>query len=460
MEKMFYPESIAVVGASSSPRNMGRNIVENLLKWGYEGSVYPVNPRGEPVLGLGAYGSLAEIPENVDLVVAFVPARAVPPVMDQCAEIGVTRMAIPSGGFSEYGGEGAELSSEVLSKAEKYGIRFVGPNGLTIINTDNNMCLPFLTMRKRTTGPISIITQSGGVGLSLIMMLDNSSAGFNKFISVGNKLDMDEVDFLEYLERDPGTGVIAMFLESIARGRRFFEVASAAAKPIVVYKANTTEVGHRTASSHTAALANDDAVVDGVLEQSNVIRVTAIDSLMSTARAFSLPPMTGSRLAVVSQAGGYTVLASDEACRHGFEFPPFTGEMLEGFREYVRSDVIRMGNPLDLGDIHSSDAIVYALDRIMAQDYIDGVAAVLLRRADSGYTGAYSGLSREVYGDIGEIIKRYEKPLALVLLTQCQYLRDVQSRMDYPVFESPEEAVGALAALRDYYRGAPRHTQG
>jgi len=176
---------------------------------------------------------------------------------------------------------------------------------------------------------------------------------FNKFISVGNKLDMDEVDFLEYLERDPGTGVIAMFLESIARGRRFFEVASAAAKPIVVYKANTTEVGHRTASSHTAALANDDAVVDGVLEQSNVIRVTAIDSLMSTARAFSLPPMTGSRLAVVSQAGGYTVLASDEACRHGFEFPPFTGEMLEGFREYVRSDVIRMGNPLDLGDIHS-----------------------------------------------------------------------------------------------------------
>ena len=452
MDKMFYPESVAVVGASTNTKNMGRNIVQNLESWGFSGDIYPVNPRGEEVLGLKGYTSLEEIPGPVDLVVAFVPARVVPDVMDQCARKGTRRMAVPSGGFSELGGSGDELTRVVREKALQHGIRFVGPNGLTIINNENGLCLPFLTLRKRPLGGISIISQSGGVGLSLIMLLDNSSTGFNKFISVGNKVDMDEIDFLEYLGADPGTRVICMFLESIVRGRRFVEVASSIDKPIVVYKANTTEVGARTAASHTAALANDDAVLDGVFRQEHVIRVGSIGRLISMARAFALPPMRGNRIAVVSQAGGYTVLTADQAHRHGFEFSSFSSEMLDGFKEHVRSDVIRLGNPLDLGDIHSSDAIVFALDRIMAQENVDGVVAVLLRRAFSQYVGAYSGLSREVYHDVGEIIQRYDKPLSLGLLTQCKYLRDVQSRMDFPVFESPEEAVEALAVLRDYHR--------
>ncbi|MBU4194503.1 MAG: CoA-binding protein [Actinobacteria bacterium] len=456
MDKMFYPESVAVVGASTNPRNMGRNIVQNLESWGFSGDVYPVNPRGEDVLGFPGYSSLEEIPGAVDMVVAFVPARVVPDVMDQCAAKGVRRMAVPSGGFSEFGESGDELTKLVREKAREHGIRFVGPNGLTIINNENGLCLPFLTLKKMPLGGISIISQSGGVGLSLLMFLDNTGTGFNKFVSVGNKVDMDEVDFLEYLGRDPGTGVICMFLESIARGREFTRAVSSTDKPVFVYKANTTEVGARTAASHTAALANDDAVLEGVFRQENVIRVRSIKRLVGLARAFELPPMRGNKIAVVSQAGGYTVIAADEAYRRGFEFSEFSPRMLDGFKEYVRSDVIRLGNPLDLGDVHSSDAIVFTLDRIMAQENVDGVVAVLLRRAHSEYKGAYSELSREMYGDIGKVIKKYNKPLSLGLMTQCDYLRDVQGRMDFPVFESPEEAVEALAVLRDYHRSRAR----
>lgn len=451
MRELFYPESVAVVGASSGEKNMGKNIVENLLNWGYKGKIFPVNPRGEDVFGLRGYRSIPEIGERVDLAVAFVPAKAVPAIMDSCAECGIKWMAIPSGGFSEYGPQGEELTRVIKEKAEKYSIRFVGPNGLTIINTENGLCLPFLTLKKREYGPISIISQSGGVGLSLIMFLDNSCVGFSKFISVGNKVNMDELDFLEYLAEDESTKVICMFLESVVKGRRFLEVASRVDKPIIVYKANVTEFGARTAASHTAALANNDEVLNGVFRQAGIIRVDTIKRLIETARGFALPPIRGNRVAVISQAGGYTVLLADEVYKKGFALPGFSSSTIEGLKAYVRSDVIRLSNPLDLGDIHSADAIVYAMDRALGEEQIDGAVVVLLRRADAKYTGAYSALSREIYSDIGRIMEKHNKPIALCLLTQADYLKNVQRRMSYPIFETPEDAVTVLAALRDFY---------
>jgi len=451
IRKMFYPDSVAVIGASASERNMGKNIVQNLLTWEFAGKVYPVNPRGEDVLGLKGYASLDEIPGPVDLAVAFVPASAVPGIMDDCARNGIKRLAIPSGGFSELGEEGEELTRIIAQKAIDHGIRFVGPNGLTLINAENGLCLPFLTFRKREAGRISIVSQSGGVGMSLIMFLDNSYSSFNKFVSVGNKVNMDELDFLEYLGEDPGTGVICMFLESVVRGRELLEVASRLTKPLIIYKANTTEVGAKTAASHTAALANNDKVLDGALKQAGVIRVSEIRKLMDMARAFEMPPMRGNRIAVISQAGGYTVLCSDEAFKKGFVFPSLSEDIIAGFRERVRSDVIRLGNPLDLGDVLSTNAILYAVDKILEQEDIDGVAIVLLRRSDAKYTGAYAAMSREPYPEIGELMFKHGKPVALCLLSQCDYTNDVQSRMEYPIFETPEETIETLAMLRDYY---------
>jgi len=456
IRKMFYPDSVAVVGASANPRNMGRNIIQNLVNWGFTGTVYPVNPRGEDVFELKGYASLQDIPGPVDLVVSFVPATAVPGVMDDCARKGVTRMAIPSGGFSELGEQGEELTRIIKEKAEKYGIRFVGPNGLTLINAENGLCLPFLTMKKREAGKISIVTQSGGVGMSLIMFLDNTSSRFNKFVSVGNKVNMDELDFLRYLGEDPGTSVICMFLESVVRGRELLETAKALDKPLLIYKANTTEIGARTAASHTAALANNDMVLDGALRQAGVFRVNEIKKLMDLARSFEMPPLRGNRLAAVSQAGGYTVLCSDEAYKRGFVFPELSEDVVAGFKDFVRSDVIRLRNPLDLGDIYSTDAILYALDQVLGQEDIDGIVCVLLRRSDAKYDGAYAEMLREPYAEIGEIMQKHNKPVALCLLSQCQYLQEVQDRMPFPVFETPEESIEALSMLRSYYSRHPR----
>ncbi len=450
MQKLFYPRCVAVIGASDNPNNMGRNIIENLRTWGYSGKVYPVNPKGGEVFGLRVNASLEDIEEPIDLAVAFVPAKVVPEVMDQCARKGITRMAIPSGGFSELGEEGRRLTRLIQGKAEEYGIRFVGPNGLTIINAENGLCLPFTTMRKRNPGYISLISQSGGVGLSLIMFLDNEGRCFNKFISVGNKVNLDEVDFLEYLGDDPGTQVIAMFIESVERGREFLEVAEKIEKPILVYKANRTEAGALTAVGHTAALSNDDLIIDSAFRQAGVFRVDEIKHLVSLSKVFELPPMRGNRLAVISQAGGYAVLTADEAERHGFNMADFSEGVLESLKQYVRADVIKLGNPLDLGDIHSSDAIVFAVDTVLSQPGVDGVALVLLRRSDSKYTGGFIGLRREVYSDIGELIEKHKKPVALTLITQRDYLDDVRSRMDFPVFDEPEEAVAGLAMIRDY----------
>ncbi|MDD5748836.1 MAG: CoA-binding protein [Actinomycetota bacterium] len=451
MEKMFYPDSVAVVGASPHANNHGKNIVKNLKRWGFEGRIYPINPRGEDVEGLKGYSSILEIEDGIDLAVVIVPAKAVPSVMDDCAKKNIQWMVISSGGFSEYGGEGDELTREIKEKAQSYGIRFVGPNGLGIINSENGLCLPFLNLSKKKTGSISIISQSGGLGISLMIFLDNANRSFNKFISVGNKVNMDELDFLEYLGRDPNTKVICMFIESVVRGEGFREVASQINKPIIVYKANTTELGAKAAKSHTASLVNNDAVIEGVFRQTGVIRVNTIRRLVDMARAFELPPMRGNRVALISQAGGYTVLLADEACRKGFEFPPLSDELVTSFREYVRADVIRLGNPLDLGDVLSGDAVIQAIDQVLAQEYIDGAVAVFIRRAEAKRDGAYTDLSREIYGEIGEIMKKYNKPVAVALLTQSFYLKDVRSRMSYPIYDSPEDAVEALAVLRDYY---------
>ncbi|MBN2168237.1 MAG: CoA-binding protein [Actinobacteria bacterium] len=449
-QKIFYPRTVAVVGASPKETNIGRNIVENITAWEYAGDVFPVNPKGEDVYGCKGYASLKEIPGEVDLVVAFVPATAVPDVVDQCIELEIKCLAVPAAGFSEFGDKGKSLERQVLSRAREGNLRIIGPNCLGLINAENGLCLPFLLMAKRDSGKVSIVSQSGGVGLSFIMMLGNARRGFNKFVSVGNKLDMDEVDFLNLLAEDPGTNVICLFLEDIVRGREFARAASAVDKPIIMCKASRTETGSRAAASHTSSLANNDSVIDGIVRQTGIIRVDSIKEMASAAVAFDLPPMKGDGLVIMSQAGGYSVLLADAATRFGFDLPELDDSTREGLKERARADVISFRNPLDLGDIHSSEAIVFALDSALSQPDVNGVSIVLFRRADSRYDGAFSGLAREVYKDIGEMMNKHDKPIALTVLTQTDYLKKIRSENSYPVFETPEDALLALDALRKY----------
>ncbi len=459
MERIFEAESVAVVGVSERPGNLGGYIVQNLIAWGYGGKVFCVNPRGGEAFGHPLYPSVSDIPGSVDLGVIIVPAAAVPGIVDECGRKGITRLAIPTGGFEEFAGGGDSARDALLEAARRHGIRFVGPNCLTVINAHTGLCLPFVPVPPDLPrGGVSIVAQSGGIGLDFLARLKDENTGFAKFVSVGNKTDLDEVDFLRYLGRDPATSVICMYLEDVGRGRELLEAARGIDKPVLVYKANVEPLTRESAQSHTAALANDDAVLEGAFRQAGIIRVDRMAHLARYAKVFSLPPLRGNRIALVSPTGGILVLASDQCARRGFEFPRLPDSLVEDIREHLRAGVIDISNPVDLGDVHDSDARVYIMDRLMQQDYVDGVIMLLIARMSSGEvtTGGVHGLRKNIMPDLGDLIRKHGKPLVFSLLTTDDVRSQARRMVDYPIFDDVEEAVDAAAVLRDFSLRAGR----
>ncbi|HMA86762.1 MAG TPA: CoA-binding protein, partial [Desulfosalsimonadaceae bacterium] len=322
MEKLFYPESIVIMGLSKKPNNVPRLILENLIRWGYMGRIFGVNPTSSEVHvdGVRMYKRIDELPIVPDLCVSLIPAKFVPDAIKACGEFGIKWMAVPSGGFNELSEDGQQLADITMETARKYGVRFVGPNALTVANTSNGLCLPFIPLYKPFEGGFSLITQSGGLGLMLWHLMNNGNIGLAKFASIGNKLDLDEIDFLEYFGRDPETRVIGMYLESITNGRKLVETAAAIDKPIVIYKANTTSAGNKAAMSHTAAISNDEDIIDSAIERAGMIRIRNFSDFISMAKVFKLPPMRGNRMMIMSPAGGFTVILADLCEQAGFEF--------------------------------------------------------------------------------------------------------------------------------------------
>jgi acetate---CoA ligase (ADP-forming) len=454
MERIFEAESLAIVGVSERPGNLGLNILQNLIDWEYGGRVYCVNPRGGEALGRPLHTSISDLPEAVDLAVLIIPAPAVPEAVEECGRKGITRLAIPAGGFEEFGGgRGESLSDALLAAARRHGIRFVGPNCLTAINAHTGLCLPFVPVPPDLPrGGVSIIAQSGGIGLDFLARLRDDNTGFAKFISVGNKTDLDEVDYLEYMGRDPRSGVICMYLEDVARGRELIAAARAIRKPILAYKANVEPLTRESAQSHTAALANDDAVLDGAFRQAGILRVDRLAHLAAYAKVFNLPPLRGSRVALVSPTGGILVLASDQCARRGFEFPRLPASLVEDIKAHLRAGVIDISNPVDLGDVHDADARAYIIDRLLEQDFIDGVIMLLIARISSGnrMAGNIRSLNKNILPDLGAMIKRHNKPLVFSLLSTSEARIETRRGVDFPIFDDVEEAVDAAAVLRDY----------
>lgn len=451
LHTLFYPKSVVVAGVSEKPDNMAAMIVRNFIHWGYRGKVYGYNPTaGGSVHGVKIYKSLDGIRGNIDLVVALSPARTLPSLVDECGARGVRFMIIESGGFSEFDESGARLGDVVTQKARRHGIRFTGPNGLGIVNAGHRMCTPFSSIEPFACGRVSVVAQSGGVGQALMVGLAEHNLTANKMISMGNKYDLDESDYLEYLIGDPGTDVILMFIESILRGRHFVELASRSEKPILMYKAGVTEEGRTRARSHTASLANDDAVVSAALAQAGVIRVRNISDLIHSAALFLQPRLKGNRLAAVSPAGGLTVVAADEGTRAGFAFPPLDKSTEAAIRERLRAGVIKISNPIDLGDAFSSDSIVMSLDKAVAQSNVDAGLLVAPRRDPASYIGAFSVLQRNVIPDVEKIIAKRKKPVVCVVYGPPAVVMDARNGSRVPVYDSLDIAFRALAAYRDF----------
>ncbi len=454
MEKLFYPQSIAIIGLSSKVNNIPRLVLENLLRWGYRGRIFGINPKNEEhnVSGIKMYKEVGDLPEVPDLAVCLIPARFVPESVEKCGAFGIRRMAILSGGFSEFGEDGKKLSHILVNTARKYNIRFMGPNCLATANTANGLCLPFIPIFPPDRGGMSMITQSGGVGLLLWNLLADENVGMAKFVSIGNKLDLDETDFLEYLDEDPETTIICMYLESMSNGRRLFEVAKKARKPIVVYKSNTTSAGARAALSHTASLSSDEDIIDAAFQEAGIIRIHNYGDLVAVAKAFELPPMRGNRIMVMSPAGGFAVIGADLCEKAGFEFAQPGEEFYKSLSSFANAGVIKFSNPLDMGDIYDPRMVAHVTYEVMHNDNIDGAIYIgqkpNMPQGNNVFRDMFlTDLSKEVYGSI----LSSGKPLGVCFFGLSGYLHTVKEYSKYPIFNNPEEMVRALSYQRDWH---------
>jgi len=453
MEKIFNPESVVVVGVSPSITNLAKKILSNLKRFNYQGQIYAVGSRPDNVEGFDLYPSVMAIENDIDLAILLVPAKNVSKVVDQCGQKGIKRVIIESGGFGEYAGSSSSLEEELLETCNRWGIRMIGPNCMGVINQKNGFCSPFHTyVTPFVEGKLSILSQSGGVGMSFAQDLSAESIGINKFISYGNGLDIDEVDVIEHLAADKNTSVISAYIEGISRGQDFMRVVSRMQKPVVVLKSNTHRSAHTVAASHSAVQSGDEDVLNAAFKQVGVLRVPNTRVWANASKQLTLPLMKGNRLAVLSRSGGHAVLAADAAGHYGFELPKLPDEFFEACKQYLQQSVIDLGNPLDLGQIFYQPVLAHILEEAIKLDEIDGV--VVIYSYNSHETDSDS--AHQFVGTIKPLMEKYNKPITTVLFTDPVERQSVGEMFRLPTFTTPFNAVQALAYSRDANRLADR----
>lgn len=452
MREFFYPQSVAVIGVSPRPDNLGREIVANLTRFGFNGIIYAVGRSGGVWAGRRIHRSVSDIPDKVDLAVILTPARTVPEILAECGEKGIRRVVVESAGFREYGDGGLDIERQVVEAIRRWEIRLIGPNGLGVINMENGLALPFIPIEDKVLpGDISVITQSGGVGLSIISVLAEENLGLNKFVSAGNMLDVGTEELLDYLIEDDGTRVIVLYLEGIRDGRRLVETARRSSKPILAIKGNIGRLGRAIAASHSASLSDDDRVVEEAFRQAGIARIHNPTFLGHHLKAVRMPPMRGPNLAVVSRSGGHAVLAADACETFGFELPAFPPGFIAGIERRFRASVIKLTNPLDLGDLFDLDVYRGIIEETLRQPDVHGMLLLLTYAP-----GAEGEAAREVFRFAGEAGRRHDKPVAIFVAAPLEEIRLLKQTIHHPVFTHITEAVRSLRMARDYSVEAAR----
>jgi len=445
MRTFFYPQSMVVVGASPRKKNLGHLIILNNVRLGCKVRLYGVSSEEGEIAGIRIHKDIASLPETPDLALFITPAAAIPDRLEECGKRGIRRVVIESSGFSEFSrDENDALEKKVLEIADRYGIRFVGPNCIGIVNYDLNLVMPFLLYRRSLPGGrVGIIAQSGGIGHIYLESLPEHAVLPGKMVSMGNKLQLDETDFLSYFLEDDATDMVIVYLEGFKRGRDFFHTALSAPKPVILQKSNRTPVSASIARSHTAALSASDDVVDGFCRQAAVIRVEDEDEAIRDVKILQQPLMRGRRIAVLSRSGGHAVLSADACSRYGFELVSFPDSFFDRLNAFYQRRVIAPQNPLDLGEIFDYRIYGRILEEILKLDCVDGVLFNHI------YQSHYEAdMSRTFLGELKPLIRKYGKPVAVAVITDAGETLDLLK--SYPVFTSPVTAIQALNASATY----------
>ncbi len=447
MDSLFNPSSIVVFGVSDAPTNLGRIIVENLTRFRFAGPVYPVGPKAGRSGNLRIFSGLAEIRDVPELAVILVPAANVPDILIGCGEKGIRSVIIETGGFSELSDDRERLEDEIASIGSRFGMEIVGPNCFGVVNVEKGVVLPFFSLEPEylKAGNISLVSQSGGIFYDACLLSSCENMGLGKLISIGNKLMTTENECLEYLISDPGTRVIGLYLEDFSDGGRFMELAASTDKPIVLLKANRSPAGREIARFHTAALAGDDRVMSAAMAQAGVTLVRSFREMFNCLKIFSLAPMKGRRLAVISRSGGHSVLAADGASRHGFELARFSDEFFSAVGE-KKLNVIRATNPLDVGDVYDVSIYSEILEFALKEESVDGVVFVVTYSPEMDGPKVQGFVRRAA-----ELSATLNKPVALSVVANKREWFAVKEWADFPVFSDSDDAIMALSRSLEFF---------
>ena len=442
---LFYPKSIAVIGASQDPQKIGYSVLNNIKKYLYAGDIYPINPKSEEILGIKTYKSISEIKGDVDLAVIAIPAPMVPQALRDCIEKGVKSAVIISAGFKESGTAGVLLEEELKALARDSGIRILGPNCLGVINTANNINATFAA-GMLPKGKISFFSQSGALGIAILDWAIGNKIGFSKFISLGNKADLNETDFIEYFIDDPETDIILGYIEDVVDGRRFLEIAQKATKvkPIILVKSGGTQAGARAASSHTGALAGSENAFNAAFKQTGIMRAEGIEDLFETAKAFNSKKLpSGNNLLILTNAGGPGIIAADVAEKSGINLPQLSRETVEQLMSVLPKNA-SLYNPVDIIGDATAERYSAVLDRVINDPNVDGVLVILTPQAVINVEDT----ARVVIGSS----KKTDKPLitSFMGLERVRTSVEMLKTASLSNYSYPEPAVRAFKRLSDF----------
>lgn len=454
LDAILRPRSVAVIGASRKPNTIGYQILENLVTHGFAGAVYPVNPTADAVHSIRAYPSVEAIPDEVDLAIIVVPKQHVCGAAEACGRKGVSGLVVISAGFAEVGGSGVERQKQLMDIVRRYGMRLVGPNCMGVLNTapDRSMNATFAPTMP-PAGPVSFMSQSGAMGVTILDYAAEYGIGISQFVSVGNKPDVSGNDLVQYWADDERTGVILMYLENFGNPRKFTQLAREITrkKPIIAVKSGRSVAGARAASSHTGALAGTDAATDALLRQCGVLRADTVEEMFDLAMAFSHQPIPrGNRVAIVTNAGGPGIIIADACEANGLVVTELSEETRAFLAQHFPEEA-SLTNPVDMIASATPQSYRIAVEAVLADPNVDAVVATFVPPL---------GVRQE---DVAEAIVsvaagQTEKPVMAVLMGRQglpQGLAELNAA-GIPGYRFPESGVRALAAMYRYRRWLER----
>jgi acetyl coenzyme A synthetase (ADP forming)-like protein len=446
LDAVFSPRAVAVIGASGKRESIGFSLLHNLILSEFHGAIYPVNPRSEVIHSHKVYRSVTEIPDPVDLAVVMVPVPAVEPVIAECLACGIRGLVVITAGFAETGEEGAAIEARLREMVRAGDARMIGPNCMGVINTADDVRLnaTFAPVPARP-GSIGFVSQSGALGVAVLNVAQDLGIGLTQFVSIGNKAEVTGNDMLEYWENDENTRVVCMYLESFGNPRKFTEIAKRVSrrKPILIVKSGRTTEGARAASSHTGAIAGADVTISAFLAQCGVLRANTIDDLFDVARALDRCPLpAGNRVAIVTNAGGPAIMATDACVNLGLEMaelPEVTRARLATFLPPQAS----LANPVDMIASATAEDYARALRAVLEADEVDMALVVNVTPQLTH--------PMDVLESIGEAVGDCSKPVLTVIMATEEFYNEARMRTDLPpVYRFPESAARGLAQLSRY----------